>query len=218
MNDPQVRTSFLSLCEDVVQPKQWERLKAGDTLVQAGETLPMVYVIKSGLFKLSINHNEVSLTMGYLVAGDIAGLLGRESDFSYPYSIKAVVDTEVYCWERSKIDELMNLFPSIGNSIKSTQAVWAHKIVERLRSLVFYAPHQRIAGWISDYRKFEIYHKNKIWSLLTAGEMAEYCHVDIETLEQALSDFTHSEIIDISGGDCVVLDWEKLKFILGNSC
>ena len=214
MSNLQLRESVLSLCEDVVLPEQWECFRAGDTLVEAGEQLAQVYVIKTGLFKLSIQQEQASLTMGYFVKGDIAGLMGAESEFRYPYAIKAVVDTEVYVWDRSKILELMSLFPSIGNNLKSTKAILTNKIVDRLKSLVFYAPHQRVAAWVMDYSKFDIYYKNKIWPLLSSDEMAKYCNVNKETLEESLAEFSRAEIIEINENGCSVLDWKKLKFIL----
>jgi CRP-like cAMP-binding protein len=213
MNNIKIRSSLLSLCEEVVQSEQWEHYRAGEIMIHAGDALSKVFIVKSGGFKLLIEHNQEKLTIGYFVPGDLTGLSITPGTL-HPYTIQAVADSEVYVWEQSRITELMNLIPGIGNSIKATYAMWAQKIVERFKSLVFLTSQQRVAAWVSDYHRFEVYHRNKIWTLLSAKDMAEYCYVSVSEFDKVINDLVKNNIIVLQDGDCKLLDREKLHYVI----
>jgi hypothetical protein len=214
MNTIQQKESFLNICKDVAKPEQWERFNSGDLMVHAGDYLSKVYIIKSGLFKVCLEHREQKLTIGYLSTGSFTGLIGGESNFQYPYSIKTVADSEVYVWDRNKISELLTVFPGIANELKSTSSLWAMKLVDRLKTFAFLADYQRVACWVFDFFKYNDYYGNNIWSLLSEKEMAEYCLVGIDEFKNSMKQLALSNIIRYSHLNCELLDAKRLKFII----
>jgi CRP-like cAMP-binding protein len=209
--------SILSLCEEVVSSEQLQKLGAGTVILKPGDKSQNVYVIKSGIFKIGIEYDKSVLTIGFLIPGDLTGLVGLHHSVEYPYFIQSVTDSELYVWERSRISELMNIIPEIGNKIKDSFTEWGIRVIERIKTLVFLAPYQRVAAWVKDYSTSNVYRDQSLWVKISKRDMAEYCFVKEADFEMSLKQLEEDGIISLKNNDCLVRDQEKLNFLINSS-
>lgn len=206
--------SILTICEDVADSNQLKYLKPGMSVVRTGEVSDKVYIIKTGLFKLNIGHNNLDLTIDYLTPGYVTGLVNLYQPTNYPCAIRSVTESVVYEWDRVKIIELMSIIPEVSKEIRKSYSGWGMRVVDRIRSLVFLTSYQRVASWAYDYNTNPTYRQNNVWQHLTVKDMSEFCNTSTEDFERAIAQLNQQGIIFSSAKDCIVKDAEALKKIL----
>ncbi len=207
-------TSFLSLLEEVASPQQLKTFKKGSLLTSEGQNNQNVYIVKSGLICVGIEYHSSALPVQYILPGEIIGLMGILQAVNYPCYFKTVTESEIYVWDYMPIRDLIMLEPEFALAIKRYQSQFILVLLDRIKSLVFYPPFQRVVTWIAEYNKNKAFKEMRMWSLLTAEDMAAYCHVDKSTFLRYLNDLTRTGVIIIATDDCHVADWEKLSYIL----
>lgn len=206
--------SILTICEDVADSNQLKLIHPGTSVVDPGEISDKVYIIKTGLFKLNISHYNINLTVDYLTPGYVTGLVNLYQPTNYPCAIQSVTESVVYEWDRTKIIELMSIIPEVSKEIRRSYSNWGMRVVNRIRSLVFLTPHQRVVSWVLDYNAGVAYRQNNVWELLTVKDMTEFCNTSIEDFEKSIIQLNQEGIIFSDEKDCVIKKPEALQNIL----
>lgn len=204
----------ITLYDDLFQAEQWDSVKAGEVLVKFQEYVNKVYVVRKGILKTRVNHGQEVLCLGFLVPGNIVGMLGAEHCQYFPYEIKAITDTEVYSVDRSRMEEVIRLVSAIDEHLKKQRAAWVTNTINRLKSMAFFTPYQRVVAWVIDYCKNDSYQTNKLWELLNNSEIAEYCNIKSEEYKVFISSLIQDKLIDTTNNNCTLLDKDQLEAII----
>ncbi len=205
---------LIGLYDDLFETEKWNAVPAGTELVKENECVDNIYILRSGLAKISIEYNKKNVSLGYFVVGDMIGVLGIENCFTFPYSVFTLSDSEVYSVDRCRMEEVIKLVPTVAYNVKEQRARWTTNTINRLKALLFYSPYQRVADWLIDYSRTNCYKSNNVWTKLGTDEMAEYCNLAPFLYKSYISSLVVNKIIRITSKGMIVLDAKRLSEIL----
>lgn len=202
--------SILSICDDVAEPNQLLVKSVGEPIVISGSVSDKVYIVKSGLFKLCIGHGNMSFTIEYLTPGYVTGLVNLYQATNYPCTVVSVQNSEVYEWDRVKILELMKIIPEVNNQIRYSFGSWGKRIVERIRSLVFLTPRQRVLLFMNECNVRPEYIESDLWRHLSDSDMAEYCNISVREFKAHLNQLCEEGVVEVNSEGCRILMKEEI--------
>ncbi|QQS51710.1 MAG: Crp/Fnr family transcriptional regulator [Bacteroidota bacterium] len=206
--------SLLKLCEEVANPQQLKIVQKGSFLKEEEQNNRLVYIVKSGLFRIGVEYQQSTLPLSYIIPGESVGLMGLLQAINRPCYFEAVIRSEVYYLDYSHIKDLIVLEPELALAIKKHQSRLIIVLMERIKSLVFYSPFQRLVSWIAEYNRNKTFKEMRLWALLTADDMAAYCHMETSEFLGYLNELSRLGAITIEKHDCHVNDWGKLNQFL----
>ncbi len=205
---------LIGLYDDLFEAEQWDVLDSGNEIVSENERTEKVFVLRRGLAKVCLKHNNKNVSLGYFVAGDMIGVLNFEKCFNFPYSVITLSKTEVYSVDRCRMEEVIKLVPAVAYNLNEQRARWDSNTINRLKALLFYTPYQRVVDWIIDYNRFDCYKSNNIWTMLRTEDMAEYCNLAPFLYNSYISSLALSKIIRLTNRGIIILDPQRLQSIL----
>lgn len=187
------------------------KLSKKDILFQEGGSNNHLYLLKSGLIKLSKDlKNKRSIILKISTPGDLIGLMSQFGDNKFEYSAAAIVESEVYY-----ID--IKLFKSIIEN-NGKYAIVLMNILCAENTAIFnrivIQNHKQLPGKLADillYFSEKIYSSDSFVLPLTRSELAELAGTTKESFIRTLTEFKNDKIIEIDNKSIKIISFEILK-------
>jgi len=140
--------NMMKLCELLTM----KTFKKGEEIHEQFEEDHLIYFIKKGHVKIGVNDDE-SFTLKYVLGkGQIFGESKvTHGEDSIPYSAIAMSDTVICFIEIQRMEELIELYPKLHNSIFKLSGLKFRKIERRLDEVICKDAETRIKDFIIDF-------------------------------------------------------------------
>lgn len=183
----------------------------GDMIFKQGTIAPHVMLLKEGLVKLFLEHDNQRQTLCIEKEGFI-GLESMYADSHFQYSVMALTDVKVCLIEINEFQNQVLNNGRLGAGLITDLNKRSRYLYQRIIALTRKQAHGRIAdiilclaGRIFETDQFTIPCKQK--------ELADMAAISPESLSRILKDFKEDEVVSITGKQVTVLDREKLEMI-----
>ena len=125
----------------------WRQVAQGDTLLRQGDPPRRLYLVGSGLVKMSrLSPGGSELILRFMGPGDLVGCAAVFLRFPYPAMATVVGDGVILAWSATRIAMLMDDHPRIVRNALGIVGSRAHEFVARLGDLANKRAEQRIAS------------------------------------------------------------------------
>lgn len=183
----------------------------GDMIFKQGTLAPHVMLLKEGLVKIFLEHNNQRQTICLEKEGFI-GLESMYTDQHFQYSVMALTDVKVCLIEIQEFQKKVLENGNLGAVLITDLNKRSHYLYQRIIALTRKQAHGRIAdiilclaGRIFESDEFVIPCKQK--------ELADMAAISPESLSRILKDFKEDGVVTISGKQVTVIDRKKLEMI-----
>jgi CRP/FNR family transcriptional regulator len=187
------------------------RYSKGDMIFKQGTIAPHVMLLKEGLVKIFLEHDNQRQTICLEKDGFI-GLESMYGDQHFQYSVMALTDVKVCLIEIKEFQKQVLANGKLGAGLITDLNKRSHYLYQRIIALTRKQAHGRIAdiilclaGRIFESDQFVIPCKQK--------ELADMAAISPESLSRILKDFKEDGVVTISGKNVSVLDRAKLEMI-----
>ena len=107
-------TAVLHAAIPLVQTRAYER---GLFIFHEGDPATLFYIVKTGRVRLTqLTAEGQQVIIRYLGPGEGMGIIVALSDTSYPVTAETVADTQLLCWYKDDIKQLMLQYPALALS------------------------------------------------------------------------------------------------------
>jgi len=183
----------------------------GDMIFKQGTIAPHVMLLKEGLIKIFLEHDNKRQTICLEKEGFI-GLESMYADQHFQYSVMALTDVKVCLIEIKEFQKQVLENGNLGAALITDLNKRSHYLYQRIIALTRKQAHGRIAdiilclsGRIFESDEFTIPCKQK--------ELADMAAMSAESLSRILKDFKDDGVVTVSGKHVSVLDRKKLEMI-----
>jgi CRP/FNR family transcriptional regulator len=187
------------------------RYSKGDMIFKQGTIAPHVMLLKEGLVKIFLEHDNQRQTICLEKEGFI-GLESMYTDQHFQYSVMALTDVKVCLIEIKEFQRRVLENGRLGAALITDLNKRSHYLYQRIIALTRKQAHGRIAdiilclaGRIFESDEFTIPCKQK--------ELAEMAAISPESLSRILKDFKSEGVVSMAGKVVTVLDRSKLEMI-----
>jgi CRP/FNR family transcriptional regulator len=193
------------------------RLKAGDTLLRAGDRFNAIYVVRSGFLKtVSIDPTGAELVLGFPMGGDVIGLDGVDSGH-YTADVTALDMTTVAAIPFARLAQLGHEHQGVERllySLFSRELGQRRTIAWLLGAL---SAEARVASFLLDladrYARLG-YSRTSFMVRMTRQEMGSYLGLKLETVSRMFSSFAAAGLIEVDAKSVKLLDADGLRRIV----
>ncbi|MFV0465765.1 MAG: Crp/Fnr family transcriptional regulator [Lachnospiraceae bacterium] len=196
------------------------QVKKGDTLVQEGEQSSTLYIINTGIVKLSRSN---SLGKEQIIAlqtdGDIIGEYYLLSDYEpYHFSVIALSDVRICSLSKKDMDAILDDHPNLCRTMLTELSRKMIEIENKLQNISITETDSKVAFLLLQlYEKFgyESADGYRIDNPLSREDMANFAGMTRETMSRYLSRLSKEGIIDISDKNKIqLLKKEELNLMI----
>ncbi len=191
------------------------RFKRRHVIFMPGDPGDRIYLIKSGLVKISkVTEEGKELTLSFLTQGDVFGELALTDCAPRSTMAEACEDSVLSVIERDHFLPVILSKPASALAFAQLVASRRRKLEDRLDSLLFKGAHARLAGLFIDLaQEFGVRDsRGTIINLkLTHREMANFIGSTRETVSFALLDLKKESLIETSERRVIIVDSEGLE-------
>lgn len=107
-------TAVLHAAIPLVQTRAYER---GLFIFHEGDPATLFYIVKTGRVRLTqLTAEGQQVIIRYLGPGEGMGIIVALSDTTYPVTAETVADTQLLCWYKDDIKQLMLQYPALALS------------------------------------------------------------------------------------------------------
>jgi len=183
----------------------------GETLCKEGGFSSCVKYILDGYVKVFVEGpDKKNIIVKIQKAGDFLGMSAVCGDATYFYSATAITDTLVCSIDRDSVVELLVANGDFALELTKWYCMSYGKMFRKLKTIGFKNLHGRMADAIL-YLDREEYKAGNIYRYLTRTDLAELSGMPMESAVRVLSEFSESGIINISGKEIEILDYNLLS-------
>jgi CRP/FNR family transcriptional regulator len=189
---------MMNLCELLTM----KTFKKGAEIHEQFDDDHLIYFIKKGHIKIGVKENDKFIIKYALGKGHIFGESKITSgEESVPYSAIAMSDAVICFIEISRMEQMMEMYPKLHNSILKIAGLKFKKIERRLDDILFKDAETRIKDFIFDFvkengeeQKGYIHAKN----IFSHREIATLTSTSRQTVNNVVSKLRKSGEIDYS--------------------
>jgi len=191
-------------------------LKSGDTLIWDGDGAQYSYVITHGALRASKSSDDGRRQiLDFLFAGQFIGI---PSDASYHFNVEALTDTEVCRFDRRKLEQLIEKYPTVEKGYRTGTARQLETAYEHAYALGRRTAMERVAAFLLDLQGSSCPKTSSgILKLpMTRSDIADFLGLTLETVSRAFSRIKSLGVIRLpSAQEVEVRDPERLKALAG---
>ncbi len=185
----------------------------GETLCKEGGFSSCVKYILTGYVKVFVEGpDKKNIIVKILGSGDFLGMSAVCGDATYFYSATAITDTQVCSIDRDSVIELLVANGDFALELTKWFCMSYGKMFRKLKTIGFKNLHGRMADSIL-YLDRDEFKKGNIYKYLTRTDLAELAGMPMESAVRVLSELSDSGIINISGKEIVIIDYDMLSKI-----
>ena len=187
-----------------------KRFKKKDMIFLPGDKGDKVYLLKSGVVKISkYADNGKEIILGMVNPGEIFGEMSLFDKSPREHVAEALMDSYVCIVNRDDFTRHLQRNPEMSLQISKIIGLKFKKLGQKVEDLVFRNVYQRLAGMIIHLVDAYGYDKNGktyIYVKLTHYDIASLIGSTRETTTACLNDFRRAGLIEFDGRRLVVLD------------
>jgi CRP/FNR family transcriptional regulator len=196
------------------------RVKAGETIYQAGAPFRSLYAVRSGFFKSYMVYEDGrDQVTGFQMAGEIIGLDGIDND-RHTLNVIALEDSEVCVIPYLRLEEVSARVPHLRRQIHKTMSreiVREHGVMILLGSM---RAEERVAAFLLNLSKRFLargYAASQFNLRMTREDIGSYLGIKLETVSRVFSKFDADGLLSVQKRLIRILDVEGLKRVLGQA-
>jgi CRP/FNR family transcriptional regulator len=201
--------------------KERTRLTKGAALYRLGESVNMIYGIRSGSLKTQVEDagGQVQIT-GFLLPGEILGL-DSLMDNQHVSTAIALEDTEVCMIRLDELDELVLKLPSLQVQLRrlmSKEISRSHRVLMAVGSL---RPEQRLAAFLLNLSQRLAalgYSPYEFLLRMTREEIGNFLGLTLETTSRLFSRFGREGVIRVRQREITIVDMQALRILSDTDC
>jgi len=193
------------------------RVKAGETLYQAGDPFKSLYAVRSGFFKSYVitEGGRVQVT-GFQMSGEIMGVDGIDSDH-HTINAAALEDSEVCVIPYVRLEEVSARVPALRRQVHRLMAreiVRDHGVMLLLGSM---RAEERVAAFLLNLSKRFVargYAASEFHLRMKREEIGSYLGLKLETVSRIFSRFQELGLLAVQKKSIAILDIDGLQDIM----
>lgn len=175
----------------------------------------LFYVLKGKVKVFKSSDEGKELTVGLYAAGDFLGYIALLEEAPYKVSAEALEDSEVSMIPRDDFSGLINKNPGVARQFILLLAKNNNEKSDQMVQLAYNSLRKRVANaLLALLRKYQDAASSKFSIHISREDLANLSGTATESLIRTLSDFRQEKLIEIHGGDIVILDEQKLHKML----
>ncbi len=172
----------------------------------------LFYVLKGKVKVFKSSDDGKELTVGLYAAGDFLGYIALLEEAPYKVSAEALEDSEVSLIPRDDFSGMINKNPGVARQFILLLAKNNNEKSEQMVQLAYNSLRKRVANALLMLRrKYQDTASPKFSIHISREDLANLSGTATESLIRTLSDFRQEKLIEINGGDIVILDERKLE-------
>lgn len=203
------------LLKEITEGRNISRFKKKQTIYSEGNRPSRLYYIKQGKVKtFKTNEYGKELVIGLYSEGDFLGYISMLQETSYNETAEAMEDSELAVIPRDEFEQLVNNNREIAQKFIKLLAKNIGEKENQLLGIAYNSLRKKVAeALIALKNKFGKDDPN--FSIdISRENLATLAGTATESLIRTLSDFRTEKIIDIKGGNIVILNEKKLETLL----
>jgi len=211
-----VTAGEMAQLEDLTRMKR--TFRRGDYLYRSGSPLQSLYAIRTGFFKMQVQHEDGrEQVTGFQMSGEIIGMDAISSD-SHTCNAVALEDSEVCELPFGKLEELGRKLPTLQrhlHKLMSREIVRDQGIMLLLGSM---RAEERLAAFLLNLsQRFAArgYSPSAFQLRMTRQEIGSYLGMKLETVSRTLSQFQEDGLISVRNKAVEILDAKNLRAFFG---
>ena len=183
----------------------------GDMIFKQGTIAPHVMLLKEGLVKIFLEHDNKRQTICLEKEGFI-GLESMYADQHFQYSVMALTDVKVCLIEIKEFQKQVLENGNLGAALITDLNKRSRYLYQRIIALTRKQAHGRIADIILCLAT-RIFEAEEFTIPCKQKELADMAAISPESLSRILKDFKEDGVVTISGKHVTVIDRKKLEMI-----
>lgn len=186
-------------------------IKAGELLINQGDTITDFIYLKEGLVKLYRNSDQgQTQIISFGKPLDYVSLLSVFSDVKYNYSVSALEDSTACIFDLNEIKNLIQTNGTFALHLIQTQNLASDRIIKNNLDLLQKRLYGRVA-YVLLYFANEIYKMDEYELPVSRKEIAQYIGMSIENVIRAISALRKDKIIQVYGKNLSITDRSRLE-------
>ncbi len=175
-----------------------------------------LFYVQNGKVKVFKSSDEgKELTVGLYAAGDFLGYLALLENAVYKVSAEAMEDTEIALIPRDEFLALINSNQEVAMNFIRLLAKNNNEKVEKLVQIAYNSLRKRVANTLLTLlAKYRSDTQENFSIHISREDLANLSGTATESLIRTLTDFKHEKLIEIKGGDIVILNKKKLADLM----
>ncbi|MBL0935456.1 MAG: Crp/Fnr family transcriptional regulator [Rhizobiaceae bacterium] len=180
--------------------------RAGETLFHQGDDPDRLYLVTSGVVKLSqIAPNGAQHVLRLMSAGDVIGCVAVFNRFPYPVTASVAEDAVVVSWAEPQFRHLMEDHPALMTNALRTVGTRTQEFVARLGEVNGASAEQKVARAVLRLaRQAGIKETAGVRVGMTRQDLADMTGITYFTISRVLSDWKRQELIEAGRHDIMI--------------
>ena len=206
-------TSTSSTLKSFVEGRKLDKYKKKQVIFSEGNHPNCLYYIEKGKVKVyKTNDNGKELTVSLYSSGDFFGYTSLLQGNTYQKSAEAIADSEIAAIPKSEFEELINSNPEIAKKFINLLAKNVSEKEQQLLNIAYNSLRKKVAdALVSVQHKFKKNDDEQFVLNMSRENLSTIAGTATESLIRTLSEFKSEKIIDIKGGNIIILDSDKLQ-------
>ena len=209
-DDPVHASNEKEIFQLLAENRNINKYKKKQVIYSEGNRPSRLFYMQKGKAKTyKTNDDGKELIIGLYNEGDYLGYVALLEGTPYKETAEAIENTELAIIPKEDFDKLINTNRFVANKFISLLAQNITEKEEHLLGLAYDSLRKKVAGALILLNK--IY---KVAIDISRENLANMAGTATESLIRTLGDFRNEKIIDIRGGDIIILNEKKLENIL----
>ncbi len=194
-------------------------LRAGETLFHQGDEASRLYLVVSGVVKLSqVAANGTQHVLRLMSAGDVIGCVAVFNRFPYPVTASVEEDATLISWAEPQFWHLMEDHPELMTNALRTVGQRTQEFVARLGEVNGATAEQKVARAVLRLaRQAGIKEADGVRVGMTRQDLADMTGITYFTISRILSDWKRRELVEAGRREMLVRNPHALLLLSDGS-
>lgn len=189
-------------------------LKRGQRIYLPGDPSDQIFLLKSGVVKITAGGGEQDTILALLYPGDIFGELAMLDDAPRDHVAEVIEDTVLCAMNKDLLLQMIQQSPALGYRITKLMGLRLRRLSTRVEELLYKSAHARVANTLLDLaRDYGVRDTDGILIpiRLNQGDLGNLVGLARETVNIVLQDLRKRGLIETSRHNIRLKDPEKLR-------
>lgn len=189
-------------------------LKRGQPIYLPGDPSDQIFLLKTGVVKITTGGGEHETILALLYPGDIFGELAMLDDAPRDHVAEVVEDTVLCALNRDMLLQLIQQCPALGYRITKLMGLRLRRLSTRVEELLYKSAHARVAHTLLDLaRDYGVRDSDGILIpiRLNQGDLGNLVGLARETVNIVLQDLRRRGLIETNRHNIRLKDPDKLR-------
>jgi len=192
-------------------------LKRGQRIYLPGDPSDQVFLLKTGVVKISTGGTEQDTILALLYPGDIFGELAILDEAPRDHVAEVIEDTVLCALNRDMLLQMIQQSPALGYQITKLMGLRLRRLRTRVEELLFKSAHARIANTLLDLAAdYGVKDDDGILIpiRLNQGDLGNLVGLARETVNIVLQDLKQRGLVETSRQNIRIKDPDRLRAVV----